>query len=335
MNKDQCLKAVNQLMEDRRTNGRIEENRRREEIAVRVPAIAAKEKQMQENHAAFFRFIAERNDNEDTFMEFRNKSLSLQKEIEELLVKRGYPPDYLHPVHTCNLCNDEGVVNGVLCACYKQALSEKILEESGMQNLFSAANFASFDLSLYSDERENSELSPRGKMKKLLDFSKNYVESFGETSQNLLFVGEPGCGKTFLSVCIGCELIRRGNFVLYAPVQALLSDFEAATFRNKDPGLPTEDYLEADLLIIDDLGTEFYSSFVETTLYSVINTRLTRKKPTIISTNLTIDDRAECYASRLNSRLTYSFLNLGFPDADLRAETLRRRSAKRRKSKES
>lgn len=334
MNKDKCLRAVNQLMEDRRTNGRMEENRRREEIAATVPEIAKKEREMQMNHAEFFRFIAERDDSEEKFMEFRNRSLSLQKEMEALLVAHGYPPDYLHAVHHCSLCNDEGVVDGELCACYKQALSEQYLAESGMKTLFDKSSFASYDLSLYPDTNGGEGMSPRAKMKKLLEFAKSYVESFGEESQNLLFVGEPGCGKTFLSVCIGCELIRKGNFVLYAPVQNLISDFEGETFRNKSPALPTEDYLEADLLIIDDLGTEFYSAFVETTLYSVINTRLTRKKPTIISTNLTIDERAECYASRLNSRLTYSFLNLGFPDTDLRAETLRRKSAKRKKSKE-
>ena len=324
MNKSKCLDAVNQLMEDRRTNSKIEENRRREEISARLPAVAQKERELQENHAAFFRFIADREDSEEKFMAFREKSLSLQEQIKDLLAEAGYPRDYLDPVHHCRRCYDEGVVDGQLCTCYKQALSEQYLAESGMQRMFSGGSLEEYDLSIYPS-------GAREKMQKLLEFSKKYVETFGEESQNLLFVGEPGCGKTFLSVCIGRELIRRGNFVLYAPVQELLNDFEAATFRNKEAGLPTEDYLEADLLIIDDLGTEFYSSFVESTLYSVINTRLTRKKPTVISTNLTIDDRAECYASRLNSRLTYSFLNIGFPEADLRAENLKRKAAQRKK----
>ncbi len=322
MNKQKCLDKVNQLLEDRRTQGKIEENRRREEIAASVPEIAQKERALQENHAAFFHFVLEKDGEEETFLQFRDKSLSLQKEIKELLVQHGYPADYLDAVHHCPLCADEGVLDGVLCGCYKQALSEEYLKESGMANLFRGATFANYDLSLYPSEA-------REKMKKMLEFSKKYVSSFGPDSQNLLFVGEPGCGKTFLSVCIGCEVIRSGKFVLYAPVQELLNDFEAATFRNKEGNLPTEDYLDADLLIIDDLGTEFYSSFVESTLYSVINTRLTREKPTVISTNLTPDEREECYASRLNSRLTYSFLNLGFPEADLRAETLRRKSKKK------
>ena len=241
------------------------------------------------------------------------------------MVQNGYAADYLDPIHTCPICLDEGVLDGQLCACYKQALSEEYLKQSGMSHLFNGCSFAHYDLSLYPEHA-------REKMQDLLNFAKKYVASFGEESQNLLFVGEPGCGKTYLSVCIGCELIRTGKFVLYAPVQELLKDFEAATFRNKEGGLPTEDYLDADLLIIDDLGTEFYSSFVESTLYSVINTRLTRKKPTVISTNLSIEDRGECYASRLNSRLTYSFLNLNFPDADLRAESLRRKAAGRKRN---
>ena len=264
-------------------------------------------------------------------MAFRETSLGLQEEITALLVQNGYTADYLDPVHHCSLCADEGVVDGQLCACYKQALSEQYLSQSGMQKLFSGSSFASFDLSLFPEAPDGEGISPRDRMKKILDFSKKYVKSFGEDSQNLLFVGEPGCGKTFLSVCIGCELIRSGKFVLYAPVQELLSDFEAATFRNKEATMPTEEYLDADLLIIDDLGTEFYSSFVESTLYSVINTRLTRKKPTVISTNLSQEDRDACYASRLNSRVTYSFLNIGFPEADLRAETLKRRASRGKK----
>lgn len=330
MNKKKCLEAVNRLFEDRRSFGKTEENRRRAEIADRVPEIAQKEQELQQIHRDFFRFFAERDPDEAKFESFRNRSLSVQEEIRNLLIANGYPETYLDPVHHCSLCNDEGAVDGQLCPCYKQALSEQYLAQSGMQHLFAGCSFSAYDLSLYPVEGPDG-LSPREKMKKMLDFAKKYVKNFGEGSQNLLFVGEPGCGKTYLSVCIGCELIRSGKFVLYAPVQDLLSDFEAATFRNREATMPVEDYLDADLLIIDDLGTEFYSSFVETTLYNVINTRLTRKKPTIISTNLSIEEREECYAARLNSRLTYSFLNLGFPDADLRAETLRRTSAKRKK----
>lgn len=326
MNKDKCLDAVNRLLEDRRTQGKIEENRRREEVFAKIPAVAQAERELQQNHAAFFRFIADGDDSEEKFLAFRDRSLSLQEKIREALVANGYPAEYLDPVHTCSLCQDEGVVDGALCVCYKQALSEQYLVQSGMQHLFAGTSLANYDLSLYPTEGDPS---PRAWMKKMIAFAKKYVDSFGPESQNLLFVGEPGCGKTYLSVCIGCELIRRGNFVLYAPVQELLSDFEAETFRKKDSGIPTEDYLDADLLIIDDLGTEFYSSFVESTLYSVINTRLTKKKPTIISSNLSEEERSEHYASRLNSRLTYSFLNLGFPDTDLRAASLRRKAGKK------
>lgn len=332
MNKENCLRAVNQLMEDRRTNGTIEANRRREEIYAKIPEIREKDRLLKEHHASFFRFLTERDGTEEVFLQYRDRSLALQREIRELLVEHGYAQDYLDPVHVCPICSDEGVVDGKLCACYKQALSEQYLKESGMDRLFSGCGLSNYDLSLYSDECEGDGMSPRAKMKKIVDFAKKYVKSFGPDAQNLIFVGEPGCGKTFLSVCIGCEVIRSGKFVLYAPVQNLIADAEAETFRKGNGGLTTEDYLDADLLILDDLGTEFYSSFVESTLYSVINTRLARKKPTIISTNLTIGQREECYAARLNSRLAYSFLNLGFPEADLRAETLRRRSARRKKN---
>ena len=322
MNKRACLEKVNQLFENRRTANRTEENRRREEIGA-IPQIRKKEREQQELHGKLFRLLLDTGDGDEAaLLAYRDKSLRLETEIEDLLEQNGYPRDYLHPVHTCPLCADEGAVDGQLCACYKQALSEEYLRQSGMEELFAGCSFAKFDLSLFDEDgRETA--------KKLLTFAKKYVKDFSPASQNLLFVGDPGCGKTYLTVCIGCELIRSGKFVLYAPVQKLLADFEAETFRKKEATFPTEDYFDADLLIIDDLGTEFYSSFAEAALYNVINTRMTRKKPTVISTNLSIEERAETYADRLNSRLTYSFLNLGFPSCDLRAAQLKRRSQKK------
>ena len=328
MNKRECLANVNLLFENRRTANRTEENRRRGEIAA-IPQIREKENELQELHARLFRTLLD-SDDEKALLAFRDQSLKLEQEVEDLLESYGYPRNYLHPIHTCRLCNDEGAVNGELCACYKQALSEEYLRQSGMQDLFSGCSFAKFDLSLFSDEGEEGQRSDRETAKQLLAYAKKYVRNFSSDSENLLFVGEAGCGKTYLSVCIGCELIRSGKFVLYAPVQKLLSDFEAETFGKKEAVFPTEDYFDADLLIIDDLGTEFYSSFAEAALYNVINTRMTRKKPTIISTNLYIADRAETYADRLNSRLTYSFLNLKFPSANLRAAQLERRSQKKK-----
>lgn len=324
MNKKDCLEAVNQRFEDRRAEDRLEQSRRRGEIEKKLPEITALEREQQANYAAFFRFFADNDGDEKAFQAFREKSLLLQEQIVQRLTAAGYPADYLDPVYHCRKCCDEGAVEGVLCDCYKQALSEEYLRQSGLKEFCEECSFSAFDLTLYSEESDGNR-SPRDTMKTLLAFSEHYAETFGKDSSNLLFIGEPGCGKTFLSVCIGGEVIRKGNFVLYAPVQKLLADFEAETFRAREKKFPTEDYLSADLLIIDDLGTEFYSSFVEATLYNVINTRIARSLPTIISTNLTIADRAQTYADRLNSRLTYSFLNLGFPDADLRKEKMRRR----------
>lgn len=330
MNKRECLNRVNQLFEDRRTQNRVEENRRRDEVFA-LPDIAAKEQELQALHREFFTFFVSNDGDESKLLAFRDRSLKLEAEQQALLVGHGYPADYLDPVHTCPKCKDEGAIDGVLCACYKQALSEEYLRASGMTDLFSGCSFARYDLSLYSDEpAAPGALSDRQTAKKLLDFAKRWTRSFGEDSQNLLFMGESGSGKTYLSVCIGCELIRAGKFVVYAPVQTLLNDFEAEQFGKKEATFATEDYLNADLLIIDDLGTEFYSPFVEASLYQVINTRMTRKKPTLISTNLSIADRAETYADRLNSRLTYSFLNLAFPAADLRAAQLKRAAGKKK-----
>ncbi len=320
MNKKECIATVNRRFAEYKSQNRIEEDRRRREIGAAAPEYQDIDRKLQALHGELFRVILEDHPDEELLEAVKNRSLALQSRQKELLMALGRPADYLEPVYHCQKCKDEGVLDGVLCECYKRALAEEYLRASGMDGLFAECTFRKFDVTLF------PEGSSREQMNKLLEFSKKYVRTFSSASPSLLFSGTPGCGKTFLSICIGCGLIRQGVFVLYAPVQTMIADLEAATFRNGDPSLPPSEYLEAELLILDDLGTEFYSSFVEAKLYEILNTRIVKKKPTVISTNLTPSEREETYSARVNSRLNYSYMNLNFPSADLRRAQKERRS---------
>ena len=167
-----------------------------------------------------------------------------------------------------------------------------------MQKIYQNKNFRNFDLTFYSEGAD------RNKMKAALEYCKKYVRSFDKVCRNLLFLGDPGSGKTFLSCAIGTELIKTGHFVLYTPIQDMLDDFEKVHFGKGDAD--TESYKECDLLIIDDFGAEFKNSFSESVLYNIINDRL--------------NDIEDNYHDRLFSRMMYEFAKIPFAKVDIRRE---------------
>ena len=194
-----------------------------------------------------------------------------------------------------------------------------------MQKIYQNKNFRNFDLTFYAEGED------RRKMEATLEYCKTYARKFDKVPRNLLFLGAPGSGKTFLSCAIGTELIKTGHFVLYTPIQDMLDDFEKVRFGKGDADI--ESYKECDLLIIDDFGAEFKNSFSESVLYNIINDRLNEKKPMIISTNFDEDDIEENYHERLCSRLMYEFAKIQFAQVDIRREKERRLLEKRKNGK--
>ena len=76
--------------------------------------------------------------------------------------------------------------------------------------------------------------------------------------------------------------------------------------------------LSCDLLIIDDLGTEFYNQFTISAFYNIINTRLLEGKATIINTNLTSEELLNKYSARVASRIIGEYHILRFFGKDNR-----------------
>jgi DNA replication protein DnaC len=118
-------------------------------------------------------------------------------------------------------------------------------------------------------------------------------------------IGKTGTGKTHVSTAIAREIIDMGYDVIYDTVQNIISDFEDDRFRrgyNNDE-LKSEKYLECDLLIIDDLGTEFTNQITLSCIYNILNTRNNKGLATIVSTNLLPDELAKKYEDRIYSRI--------------------------------
>ena len=248
----------------------------------------------------------------------QQKSLDLCGEKTELLVENGFPADWLDEIIDCPICRDTGYLrDGSICKCLMALYEEERTRELTSSLKAGAENFADFRLDYYVGEaRECMELTYAA--------AQQYAVSFGADSPNLLFQGGTGLGKTFLSGCVAKTVSAKGCSVVYETAQEAFGAFEEQKFsRDADTYAAASEkvkrILNCDLLILDDLGTELTTSFTQSALYNIINTRLTTGKKTIISTNLTDSELAARYIPQIASRIGGEFDTLLFMGRDIRA----------------
>ena len=245
------------------------------------------------------------------------KNLNAQKEKSELLKKNGYPEDYLEPQYSCKLCNDSGILNGKLCSCHLELLKKISMSEYSCSSVLAVSTFDTFDLEYYSTEKDkNFGYSPREYMKASVDFLKSYSENFNKNSGSFFFTGGTGLGKTHLSLAVMNKVTEKGYSVFYGSADNIIKQMEKERF-GRSNGDIEEEIENADLLIIDDLGTEFKTAFSETAVYQIINNAILNGKPMIISSNLSITELEERYGQRVVSRLN-SFEVVNFIGTDIR-----------------
>lgn len=246
----------------------------------------------------------------------RAKNEELQRSRAALLVGMGYAADATDPKYECALCEDSGQdANGRMCACFKRALAFEGMRASGLGTLVDSQSFESFRLDYYQGEdRKNAEYNLRA--------CKSYAENFGEKSPNLTFIGATGLGKTHMSTAIARAVIEKGYDVVYETAQNIMNDFEAEKFSYGKEEKRTGRYMDCDLLIIDDLGTEAQSQYTVAFLYNIINTRINTGKKTIINTNLARAELHKRYGDRITSRLFGEYVPLIFTGKDIRFQKL-------------
>lgn len=252
----------------------------------------------------------------------RDENLALQRRRGEILTAMGCPADYLEEKPRCARCGDAGFLpDGSMCACLRSYYArEQIAELSHMLDIGSQS-FDTFRLDYYSTDRGGLPRSPREAAQRNLEICQSFARDFRPGKQNLLLFGAPGLGKTFLSACIARVVSEDGFSVVYDTAGHIFSQFEAAKFRRDDVDEPDESVercMACDLLILDDLGSEFTSPFVQAALYQVVNTRLIDGKHTVISSNLDPEGIRQRYSAQVASRLQGEYLCLGFLGEDIR-----------------
>ena len=250
--------------------------------------------------------------------EARKENQELQRE-REWIIDSTFEEGFLDDTPLCRTCGGSGYVGSTMCEC----LQELCRQEQRKELTFLSAGRESFDqfrLDYYPSQIDpKTGYSARAVMEKTLQTCKKYAYSFTMKSGNLLFTGNTGLGKTFLSACIARTVADNGNSVVYESAGHLFSCLERARFEaSEENRLAAAKYNDCDLLIIDDLGTELPGQFVNAALYSLINDRLLDGKPTIISTNLAVDDLSRRYSPQIASRLRGSYRRVAFVGEDIR-----------------
>ena len=262
------------------------------------------------------------NGDENALASLKEELAILTKSKKELLKSAGFPADYLEPVYECEDCKDTGYIDGVKCHCFKKAVSRLLYSQSNLSEILSVENFDTFSVDYYSNNYIDnvSGRTSRELIEEALLVCKDFVRTFGSEHKNLFIYGDVGVGKTFLSNCIAKELLEEGFSVLYFSAPALFDVMAHHVFDKNDIDAHNmyEFIYDCDLLIIDDLGTEYTNSFVSSQFFSCINERLLDKRSTIISTNLSLDSLADQYTERAFSRITSKYTMLKIIGDDIR-----------------
>ena len=253
----------------------------------------------------------------------RQKELLIRRKA--LLLEHGFAEDELSMRYLCDRCEDTGVYEDRDCECFKRRLIIKAFERSNLSMQLRDQSFKTIDMDLYSREKdERFGVSPYDAMMTIIGNCRHFVQHFDTESKNLLFWGDPGLGKTFLSTCIAKELIKSGHSVIYETAYKIFSMLEDFKFRRTGDierlRGQTQRLYECDLLILDDLGAEFSTNYTNAALFDILNTRLIANKKTIINTNLNLEELAKKYSERVFSRIIGHYQTLQFIGTDIRLQ---------------
>lgn len=259
--------------------------------------------------------------------EFQRSIHALEDERRKVMRENSIPEDYDKCVYQCKLCSDTGYVGNKKCRCYEQKLINALYNTSNLGELLNKQNFDTFDFEMYSKEiKPDGKISVYTYMHNIYEKCRLFCENFDNEPRGFLFYGTSGLGKTFLSSCIAKDLMDKGRSVVYAKATRLFSMYEDYKFGRIKPETARaliDGVYSADLLIIDDLGTENVNKTSVSFLFDILNERAINGKKMIISTNYSMSALTEIYSYRFTSRM-YEFFNpvhfIGGNDQDIRVK---------------
>lgn len=245
--------------------------------------------------------------------QLKQYNLGAQAMSRKMLAEHGYPEDYLDMHYTCPKCCDTGYNGSQFCDCLKSICGKLAADELNKSSQLELSSFDSFSLTYYPGENYTP-------MKNILEYTKQYAATFSARSRSILMFGQTGLGKTHLSLAIANVVLSKGYSVVYDSAINILRNIEKEHFSHEHSSEMIDLVMNTDLLILDDLGTEYETPFYNATIYNIINTRLNRNKPSIISTNLDLAGIGRRYDKRVMSRIVSTYSCLEFKGEDVRLQ---------------
>ncbi len=295
----EVFQNVKDIIEERKRNAETGAETRTLELHMKSPKIKAIDAELAGTGFKIFKAASSGGD----ISGIKERNQALMKERFKALALMGLPDDYTDPKYICKICSDTGYdANGHMCSCMRELIRLESIKASGIGKLIEKQSFENFDLTLC-DEADYEKMYYN--FTRLKEFAYNFNENSAKT---FLLIGTTGTGKTHLSTAVAKTVIERGFSVVYDSVQNIITDFENDKFKSGygHHESKSEKYMTADLLIMDDLGTEFFSQFSLSCIYNIINTRQNKGLSTVISTNLSPKELVEKYEARITSRLNGS-----------------------------
>lgn len=308
------------IMTNRRMRAISENEKRISEINQKLPQIREINEVLYNTGKELISIISEKNstDVKQKIEQLRQYNLGAQDMSRKILAANGYPEDYLDIHYTCNICCDTGYNGSRFCSCFNRLCGKLSADELNKNAQLKLSSFDSFSLMYYQGEDYQT-------MKKILEYTHQYASTFTPDSGSILMFGRTGLGKTHLSLAIANTVLEKGYSVIYDSAINILRSIEKEHFSREHSSDMIDLVMETELLILDDLGTEYETPFYNATIYNILNTRLNGGRPTIISTNLDFDGIKRRYDERVVSRIVSAYKCLEFQGEDVRLQIARNR----------
>ncbi len=310
------------IMTNRRMTAISENEARISEINSKVPQIREINEVLYNTGKELIKIISDKNsvDAEKKIEQLRQYNLGAQEMSRKILAANGYPEDYLDIHYTCPICCDTGYNGSKFCSCFNRLCGKLSADELNKSAQLILSSFDTFSLTYYQGEDYQT-------MKKILEYTRQYAATFSAKSSSIFMFGRTGLGKTHLSLAIANMVLEKGFSVIYDSVINILRSIEKEHFSREHTSEMIDLVMETELLILDDLGTEYETPFYNATIYNILNTRLNCGRPTIISTNLDFSGISRRYDERVVSRIVSAYKCLEFHGEDVRLQIARNRNA--------
>ena len=294
------VQEIQRILSERQLEAHRRYLEKREEIFRKLPEL----EELEEKVRTFSLSVAGemQQGNREGLLRLKEEIGKLHQEKEALLKTAGYRiEDLEEEEHFCPLCQDTGYVDGKKCQCFLKLQGELLYRQSRMGAVLERENFSKFQLERFDNIEKLGQCGNktlREYIKEIRDYLTNYCEEYPKNNRSILFTGSTGTGKTYFLHSIAKALLDRGVSVLYFTATGLFEYF-SKRMREED----TEDYIEeVDVILIDDLGTEFSNSFTTSRFFALLNQRILDRKTMLISTNLNFKELRETYSDRVVSR---------------------------------